>query len=102
MLRQKLNLSPELFANLHTFNLCNTNITTCEQLTAIALLIYATYTATNHFRHHHAPARMDIPECLTQWMREGAKHHANATRTLDNIWNPHRRTHELPPIPSHM
>ena len=93
---------PAKFANLHTFLLCNAHIQTKEELTAIALLIYAIYNATNHFRRHPPTNTADVYEAVTQWLREGAKNHPTATRTLDERWNPQRRDTPLPPIPSHI
>ena len=102
ILARKLNLLPSLFANLHTFLLCNSCIASQDELASIALLIYAIYSATNRFRHQPPPADADIQEAVTQWLREGARNHSNATEVLDNRWNPHRRTTPLPPIPIHI
>ena len=98
-LRRQLNLPAQLFANLHSGLLCNANIRTIDQLTSIALLNYALYNTTNYLRQHpHTPKDL-IPDMLSQKLREGAKHHPNATTVLDNRWNINRHSKPLPPIP---
>ena len=82
-MERKLNMSPSTFANLHTFLLCNANIKTYGELASVALLIYAIYNATNHYRHNPLTQDTDIHDAVAQWMREGAKRHASATRTLE-------------------
>ena len=98
-LQRQLNLSPSLFANLHSGLLCNANIRTTDQLTSIALLNYALYNTTNYLRAHPDTPTAHIPDMLAQHIREGAKHHTNATSVLDNRWNRDRQSHVLPPIP---
>ena len=98
LLRQ-LNLPPHLFANLHSGLLCNANIQTTDQLTAIALLIYGLYNTTNHLRHNPGTPATQITDMLAQHIREGAKHHPQATGVLDSRWNRDRQSRPLPPIP---
>ena len=101
-MERKLNMSPSTFAHLHTFLLCNANIRTYGDLTSVALLIYAIYNATNHYRHKPPTQDTDIHDAVAQWLREGAKRHANATKVFDNRWHPARRDKALPPIPGHL
>ena len=118
ILTHKLNLNPDNYGNLHTFLLCNPHIQSQEELTTVALLIYATYNTTNQLRssptnwsvkQQHATAEQtgtthnvthntNIHDLITQWLREGARQHPKATLTLDNRWNPTRRSTPLPPI----
>ncbi|CAK0822989.1 unnamed protein product [Prorocentrum cordatum] len=83
-LERRLNLSPSVYGNIHSFLLCNVNIRTREELTSIALLIYGIYNATNHYRHNAFSHGTDVNHAVAQWMREGAKRHRNAMATLDN------------------
>jgi hypothetical protein len=92
-----LNINPAKFANFHTFVLCNTDIDDCDTLTCIALLIYAIYITTNHYRHNTNPPFHRACDALMQAIREGAKHHPNAARVLDCRWNT-----PIPPIPIHL
>ena len=101
-LERRLNLRQSEYANLHSFLLCNGNIRTLEELTSIALLIYAVYNATNHYRRNALGQDTDVHDAIAQWIREGAKRHGRATRTLDNRWNPERREKPIPPIPTHL
>ena len=101
-LERRLNLRQSEYANLHSFLLCNGNIRTLEELTSIALLIYAVYNATNHYRRNAFGQDTDVHDAIAQWIREGAKRHGRATRTLDNRWNPERREKPIPPIPTHL
>ena len=98
-LQRQLNLPPQLFANLHSGLLCNANITTTDQLTSIALLTYALYNTINYLRHHPNTPSDQIPDMITQQLREGAKHHPHATTVLDNRWNRQRQSQPLPSIP---
>jgi len=102
VLERKLNMSPTKYAHLHSFLLCNTYIRTQDELTSIALLIYALYNATNYYRHNPPAPDVNVHEAVTQWMREGAKNHRNATHALDNRWNPTRHDKPIPPIPLHI
>jgi len=95
-------MPPSKYANMHTFLLCNKHIRTLEELTAIALLQYAIYNATNHFRYNPPSSTTNHYEATVQWLREGAKNHHKATTTLDNRWNPHAQKTTLPPIPRHI
>ena len=96
---KQLNLESGLFANVHTAALCNVNISDLDRLTAIALLIYALYTSTNKLRHHPLAQDACVQDVITQTMREGARHHENATRVLDNRWSYSRSGAPIPPTP---
>jgi hypothetical protein len=95
-----LGLDPSAQVNLHTFTLCNPHIATCEELVTSALLIYALYRATNHYRHSRDLLQPDVYNALRQWTREGALKHSNAVKILDNVWNPQRTLTPLPPMPA--
>jgi len=99
ILQRQLNLPPPLFANLHSGLLCNANIQTKDQLTSVALLIYGLYSTTNRIRHTSGILASQVPDMLVQYIREGAKHHPNASAVLDNRWNRERKTQPLPHIP---
>ena len=99
-LRHHLNLSPETFAGLHSFTLCNVNIQSTQQLTAIAIWIYTIYTATNNLRRRSLPANANIQDALKQRAKEGTWNHTPSAEILDNRWNPREVQHTpLPPIP---
>ena len=97
--RRHLHLKPDPQVNLHTFTLCNPHVSTKEDLLASAVLIYAVYRATNHYRFHRTQER-DTYNALRQWTREAVLGHGAAMRTLDNLWNPARAHQPLPPIPA--
>ena len=84
--RRFLNLRP-CQVNMHTFMLCNPTVATLEDLAAAALLVYATYTATNHQRYHTALGRHDLYDAMVQWVREGARGHPRATSILRARWS---------------
>ena len=70
-----------------------------QQLTSIALLIFGLYSTTNRIRHTSGILASQVPDMLAQYIREGAKHHPNASAVLDNRWNRDRQTQPLPHIP---
>ncbi len=78
---------------------CNPHIGTTQELTALTLLTYAVYTATNHLRQQPLPPRARIYDALAQWTREVAKGHPHASRVQDNRWNRNATDTHLPPIP---
>eukprot|EP00973_Karenia_brevis_P034731 4792415-Karenia_brevis.AAC.1 len=57
-----------------------------EILTCVALLIYATYTVTNHCRHNHPISHEVACDALQQACRNGAQGHAAACNILDGRW----------------
>jgi hypothetical protein len=81
-----LRLDPTTQVNLHAFNLCCPSITTQEDLVASAVMIYALYRATNHFRHRPEQPANDVFNALRQWAREGAMNNSQTTRSLINQW----------------
>ena len=99
VLRRQLNLPPPLLANLHSGLLCNANIQNTDQLTTLALLNYGLYNTTNYIRHTPSTPPNQITDMLMQHIREGARHHSNATSVLDNRWTQGKRSDPLPPIP---
>ena len=102
ILRSRLNLDPNLYGNLHTLLLCNIHTTTNDQLTSTALLTYALYNTTNHYRHNPPNNSHQAYDAISQALIEGAKHHPGASSTLDNRWNPERTSKPIPPIPLHL
>ena len=94
-----LHLDPSTQINMHTFMLCNAQITTCEELVASAILIYAMYRATNHYRHNGDQTR-DVFNALRQWSREATMKHTMSMSILDNLWHPRRTLTLLPPKPT--
>jgi len=99
ILQKQLNLLPHLFANLHSGLLCNANIRTEDGLTTIALLNNGLYNTTTYIRHTPGTPTNQITDILARNIREGARHHLNATTVLDNRWNRDRLSRPLPPIP---
>ena len=72
--------------NLHMFMFCCPTVTTAEDLTMGALLVYATYTATNNQRHHGPLDTLHLYDAMVQWVREGARGHSGATSVLQTRW----------------
>ena len=97
-----LRLCTNTQVNIHTFTLCNPSVTTREDLTLTALLIYAVYRGTNFFRHHRAHQPEEVFNALRQWLREGALRHPFATRVLDGVWKQSRSCTPIPPIPARL
>ena len=83
-----LRLDPSTQVNMHVFSLCCPDITTQEDLVASAVMIYAVYRATNHFRHHPEHPTTDVFNALRQWAREGAMGDTYTARLLTNRWKP--------------
>ena len=102
MLTRALNLPVDMYANIHSFTLCNPHIDSTETLTAISLLVYAVYNTVNFYRHHPARDRGVCLDTARQYLREGARRHPASTKVLDNRWSTRRTPHPLPPIPIHI
>ena len=68
--QKMLRLNPEKLRGLHSFILCSPEVSTKEELISLALLVYATYMATNHFRLNPAKDPSEVPEAIKQWIRE--------------------------------
>jgi hypothetical protein len=98
--RKQFRLRPDDQISLHTFLLCNPHIETQQQLIASALLVYAAYRATNHFRHSSIPAPDVAYDALVQFAREGAVGHQLSARTFDEMWSRCVTSTPLPPIPA--
>ena len=97
-----LRLDNHTQVNLYTFNLTNPHIRTCEELVVSALLIYAIYRGTNHYRHHAAGCPQDVHDSLRQWTREGVARHQRSTHILQNLWRPSTARTVLPPPPAQL
>ena len=99
LLRRKMHLPSETFANLHSFTLTNPHITTQEELTLIAITIYATYTTTNRIRFLGRLPTDEVYNALVQATREGVKGHTQSTNILQTRWQHTREEHNLRPQP---
>ena len=88
--------------NSHTFMLCNPKLTTQEDLTKAALLVYATYRAVNHQRHNPPLPHGAIYNAMTQWVREGALGHRCATQVMQKRWLATPPCTHLPSIPTYL
>jgi hypothetical protein len=97
---RQFRLRPDDQVSLHTFVLCNPHIETQQQLIAAALLVYATYRATNLFRHSSIPTPEVAYDALVQFAREGARGHQLSARTFDEMWSKCATSTPLPPIPA--
>ena len=86
-LAKHLRLDPTTQVNLHTFNLCNPHISTREELTTSAILIYSMYRATNTFRRNREARQNVVSDALCQWTREAVFEHTVSSSILDNVWN---------------
>ena len=91
-----LHLNPLTQVGLHSFQLCSPFVRSKEELTGTALLVYATYRATNHFRNNPTQSRADVDQALRQWAREGAFGSTFSLRVLDKAWSPNRVQVPLP------
>ena len=100
ILARKLRLPGSEFANLASFLLVNPNINSTGVLTLIALLVYAVYIVTNKQRQIGRPLGEAAFEAIAQAIRQGARGHSGATRTLDWRWhNPSPDTSAIPAAP---
>ena len=85
-----LRLDPDRQVNMHCFNLCSPTVETQEDPVASAILIYATYRATNHLRQHADQGCFQPGgtfRMLQQFAREGALNHRVSTGILDRRWS---------------
>ena len=82
--RKAFNLDPRHHASLHGFTLATPHISHRCTLAMQGLLIYAVYTTFN--RIQHSPKGRASPggayDAIVQAVREGARGHAGATKTL--------------------
>ena len=82
--RKAFNLNPKHHASLHGFTLATPHISHRCTLTMQGLLVYAVYTTFN--RIQHSPKGRASPgvayDAIVQAVREGARGHAGATKTL--------------------
>ena len=98
--RSRLNLDHKIFCNLHTFALVNPNISGKETLTVIGLLIYGMYSVTNKLRHSGGCSGAVAFDALMQGIREGARGHHGACRTLVGRWEAELVATPIPPQPA--
>ena len=74
-----------------------------EVLTCMAILTYAAYMATNHYRQSGAVCREVAIESLKQHCRNAVRRHSSSVRILDRRWSmppgQHRRATETQQIP---
>ena len=90
------------FASLYSFTLTNPCIHTSDELTKVALMIYATYTVTNRLRHGSGPyfTTTDAYDALVQAVREGSKGHNKAMTALRGRWYGVTLSDRIPPRPT--
>jgi hypothetical protein len=88
--------------SVHTFMLCNPNIRTQQELTVSAILIYAAYRATNHYRHAPTPSPTAVFDALVQWAKEAVRNHPSSTAVLDGLWSTTSAVCPLPPMPANI
>jgi hypothetical protein len=86
--------------SMHTFMLCNPHIRTREDLTCSAVLVYASYRATNHYRHVDTPPATTAYDALAQFAREGLRNHRASMTVIDQRWAATPASSPLPPIPA--
>ena len=90
---RRLGLCRQTQVNIHTFMCTNPFIRTKEQLTRAALLVYATYRASNYQRHAENPLQgEELYNAMCQWIVEGARGHAQSCRTLASTWTAQQGT----------
>ena len=99
---RQLNVDPDVFASLHAFTLVTPFIKARSSLCIIGLLNYATYSTTNSIRFKNGGRAIDAEvayDAMAQALREGAKGHAFALKTLRETWNAPVIDSDIPPIP---
>ena len=72
---------------------------TKEELAMLSLLHYGIYTITNRRRQNGSGDLGDAFEAVAQCVKEGAKGHSFAQRTLDGRWNARNISHAIPDVP---
>lgn len=73
--------------NIHTFTCTNPLLNTQEELTRVALLIYATYRALIYQRLADKPVHNEeLHNAMCQWIIEGAREHPYSSRVLGTTW----------------
>ena len=95
-----LHLNPATGVNLHTFMLCNPYIGTQEDLVASAVLVYAVYRGSNHYRHNPPRGPSSVHQVLRQFAREAVMGHKYSSAVVRAMWTPNRRLTSLPAMPS--
>jgi hypothetical protein len=66
--------------------MCNPQTNCDDDLAVAALLVYSTYRAINHQRFNATLQPASIHDAMKQWVREGARGHANAVKVLSGRW----------------
>ena len=90
---RRLRLCRHTQVNIFTFTCTNPFIRTSEQLTRAALLVYATYRASNHQRHtENSLHDEELYNAMCQWVVEGARGHTQSCQTLASTWTEHDGT----------
>ena len=89
-------LGMEFPSTLHMFRLCDPRISSPDDLTMSALLVYATYRTTNVYRTQTGRSTTEALDTLRQCVREGVRDHHPSTRVLDNRWNAASREEREP------
>jgi len=104
--RRQLNVDPSIFATLHAFTLATPLVTQRSSLACLGLLIYAVYRTVNCVRHRCSGTPISIEdayEAVAQAVREGAKGHSFASKTLRERWIQHAQVqNDAMPDRSHL
>lgn len=86
LLATRLNLCPRKFSNSYAWLLCSPDIASNEQLTSLAIVIYATYMVTNRLRHCTPLDQENTFQALGQAAKEGVKGHNKAMGVYNSRW----------------
>jgi hypothetical protein len=72
--------------DLESFMLADARICDDEALISVAVLVYATYRSTNHFRPRGGTDHETACDAMEQFCRRGVEDHALSRRVIDNRW----------------
>jgi len=98
LMSARLNMEPDVFANLHSWTLCSPCIRTEEQLLCIGIAIYAVYNTTNKLRRAerlNCLSMEDRYQALAQSVKEAVRGHHKAVATLSQRWTRSREEQPL-------
>ena len=77
---------------IDTFTLTDVRIEDADTLVCVAILVYATYMATNRFRQVGGTTLQIATEAMEQYCRQAVKGHQGSQQVLDNRWATLRKT----------
>ena len=72
--------------DLGAFVLADARLQDEESLTCVAVLVYATFMATNRFRREGGTSEQVAKDALEQFCRSAVKGHQRSQRVVDNRW----------------